>query len=293
VVRVDGPVRGLFPHRRAWAFAEASAVAKPGRNRKAIPVLQFNSAGISIAYEVHGEGQPILLIHGFGSSGKINWIDTGWVETLVGAGFQPITFDNRGHGASRKLYDAQLYFAHEMARDAKRLLDHLGITRAPVMGYSMGARIAAYLMLQEPQAVSSAIWGGMGLNLISGLEDSEEIIEALTAESLADVTGRMGRQFRIFADHSKSDRAALAACMMTSRQPMAIEDVKRITVPVLVAVGEDDDMAGSPEKLAALMPNAEAFTIPRRNHMLATGDKRFKEAALTFLARQSSSPAQL
>lgn len=247
---------------------------------------QFNSAGISIAYEVHGEGKPILLIHGFGSSGKINWIDTGWVETLVGAGYQPITFDNRGHGASRKLYDAQLYFAHEMARDAKRLLDHLGITRAPIMGYSMGARIAAYLMLQDPQAVSCAVWGGMGVNLISGLEDSEEIIEALTAESLAEVTGRTGRQFRIFADHNKADRAALAACMVNSREPMREADVRRIEQPVLVAVGSDDDMAGSAAALAELLPHGEAFTIERRDHMRATGDKQFKAAALEFLGRQ-------
>lgn len=249
---------------------------------------QFNSAGIAIAYEVHGEGKPILLIHGFGSSGKINWIDTGWVETLSAAGYQPITYDNRGHGASRKLYDAQLYFAHEMARDAKRLLDHLGIARAPVMGYSMGARIAAYLMLQDPQAVTCAVWGGMGVNLISGLEDSEEIIAALTAESLEHVTGRMGRQFRIFADHNKADRAALAACMVNSREPMPEADVRRIEQPVLVAVGSDDDMAGSAEALAKLLPHGEAFTIERRDHMRATGDKQFKAAALEFLSRHAA-----
>jgi pimeloyl-ACP methyl ester carboxylesterase len=248
---------------------------------------EFSSAGIAIAYEVHGEGRPILLIHGFGSSGRINWIDTGWVETLKGAGYQPITFDNRGHGASRKLYDTQLYFAHEMAEDARRLLDHLKIERAPVLGYSMGARICAYLMLNHPERVSCAIWGGMGLNLISGLEDSEEIIEGLTAESLDQVKGRMARQFRIFADHNKADRAALAACMVNSREPMREADVRRIEAPVLVAVGSEDDMAGPADSLAALLPRGEAFTIDRRDHMRATGDKAFKAAALDFLARQA------
>lgn len=249
---------------------------------------EFSSAGIAIAYEVHGEGLPILLIHGFGSSGKINWIDTGWVETLSEAGYQPITFDNRGHGASRKLYDAQLYFAHEMAEDARRLLDHLGIARAPVLGYSMGARIAAYLMLNHPERVSCGLWGGMGLNLISGLEDSEAIIEGLTAESLDQVTGRTARQFRIFADHNKADRAALAACMVNSREPMQESDVRRITAPVLVAVGSEDEMAGSADALATLLPDGEAFTIERRDHMRATGDRQFKSAALDFLARHTS-----
>jgi pimeloyl-ACP methyl ester carboxylesterase len=248
-------------------------------------VPSFSSDGIEIAYEVHGEGRPILLIHGFGSSGKVNWIDTGWVGTLAGAGYQPITFDNRGHGSSRKVYDARLYFAHEMAEDARGLLDHLRIERCAVIGYSMGARIAAFLALKHPKRLTCSVWGGMGLNLVSGLEDSEEIIEALTAESLEQVKGRVGRQFRTFADHNKADRAALAACMINSREPMSEAQVRAITGPVLVATGETDEMAGSAAALAELLPAGEAFTIPRRDHMRATGDPAFKQAALAFLTR--------
>jgi pimeloyl-ACP methyl ester carboxylesterase len=248
----------------------------------------FSSDGVSIAYEVFSEGAPVLLIHGFGSNIRVNWVETGWVETLNQAGYQAIAFDNRGHGDSEKLYEPDDYFPGLMAGDASRLLDHLGIERAFVIGYSMGARIAAFLALQAPQQVRAAVFGGMGLSLVTGLDDSREIIDALNAEKLSDVRHPTGRQFRIFADHSKSDRVALAACMMSSRQPMQIEDVKRIEAPVLVAVGETDDMAGAPDKLAALLPHGEAFVIPRRNHMLATGDKQFRQAALTFLARQSS-----
>jgi pimeloyl-ACP methyl ester carboxylesterase len=244
----------------------------------------FISGGVELAYDIHGEGRPILLIHGFGSSGRINWLDTGWVETLSKAGYQPITLDNRGHGASRKIYDPKLYFAHEMADDAARLLDHLGHAAVPVIGYSMGARISAFLCLRHPQRVTCAVLGGMGANLSTGLENSEEIIDALLAESLDEVKGRAGRMFRIFADQSKSDRAALAACMVSSREPMAVADIGRITTPILVAVGEEDDMAGDPNALARLLPNAEAFVIPRRNHMLATGDAKFKAEALRFLA---------
>lgn len=245
----------------------------------------FPNDGIALHYEVHGDGAPILLIHGFGSSGKINWIDTGWVQTLTEAGYQPITYDNRGHGASRLLYDARLYYAHDMAEDARRLLDHLNIERCPVMGYSMGARIAAFLALNHPNRVTCEVWGGMGINLITGLEDSEEIIAALTAETLEEVKGKTGRQFRIFADHSKQDRAALAACMVNSREPMTEAQVRAIRVPVLVAVGENDDMAGAAGPLARLLHSGDAFTIPRRDHMRATGDKAFKEAALEYLGR--------
>jgi pimeloyl-ACP methyl ester carboxylesterase len=245
----------------------------------------FLSDGIAIAYEVHGEGRPILLIHGFASSGQINWVNTGWVEALKRAGYQPITIDNRGHGKSRKVYDPKLYFAHIMADDAARLLDHLELKAVRVMGYSMGARIAAYLCLRHPDRVVRTVWGGMGVNLLTGLEDSEEIIAALTADSLADVHGATGRQFRIFADHSKADRAALAACMISSREPMPEAQVRQIETPVLVAAGEADDMAGDPHALAGLLKHGEAFTIPKRTHMLATGDMKFKAAAMAFLTR--------
>jgi len=245
----------------------------------------FRSAGIDLAYETYGEGNPILLIHGFASSGSINWVNTGWVDVLRKAGWAPITIDNRGHGASRKLYDPQLYFAHDMADDAARLLDLLGHRSLPVMGYSMGARISAYLALRHPERVTRAVWGGMGLNLVSGLEDSEEIIAALTADSLDEVKGATGRQFRIFADHSKADRPALAACMISSREPMPEAAVRKISQPTLVAVGAADDMAGDPEALARLLPRGEAFVIPKRNHMLSTGDPKFKATALEFLGR--------
>lgn len=247
----------------------------------------FVSDGIEIAYDVHGEGRPILLIHGFASSGAINWLNTGWVQALRAAGYQPVTIDNRGHGRSRKLYDPKLYFTHDMADDAARLLDHLGHRSVPVMGYSMGARIAAFLSLRHPERVRCAVWGGMGINLVTGLEDSEEIIAALTADSLAEVRGATGRQFRIFADHSQADRPALAACMISSREPMLAADIARIATPVLVAVGETDDMAGDPHALAALLPHGDSFVIPKRNHMLATGDPKFKAAALAYLAAHS------
>lgn len=245
----------------------------------------FQSDGLNLAYEVFGAGQPVLCIHGFASNGKVNWVDTGWVETLTGAGYQAVLFDNRGHGASAKPYDPQRYYPQDMARDAVQLLDHLKIDRAALLGYSMGARIAAFMAFQDAARVECAIFGGMGMNLINGLSDGNDIIAGLRAPTLAELKHPIARQFRIFADHTKADREALAACMETSRAPMARADVRRIDVPVLVAVGEADVMAGPPEPLAALLPQGEAFIIPRRDHMRGTGDPKFKQAALAFLGR--------
>lgn len=245
---------------------------------------EFSSDGVTIAYEVFGTGLPVLLIHGFGSSIVVNWVETGWVEVLTAAGYQVVAIDNRGHGASQKLYDSQDYYPATMAEDARRLLDHLSLSRAAVIGYSMGARIAAFLALAHPDRVAATVWGGMGFNLVTGLGDAEEIIAALRAPALADVKSRTGRQFRIFADRTKADREALAACMATSRSPMNEADVRRIDVPVLVVAGSDDTMAGPPEALADLLPRGQAFTIPGRDHMRSTGDPNFKAAALDFLA---------
>lgn len=245
----------------------------------------FKSDTLDLAYSVAGEGPPVLCIHGFASSGKVNWLDTGWVETLTGAGYQAIILDNRGHGQSDKPHEPEFYTPGAMAEDAVRLLDHLGLNRAAVLGYSMGARIAAFMAFAHPERVAAAIFGGMGLNLINGLSDGNDIIAGLRAPSLDDLTHPTARQFRIFADHTGSDREALAACMETSREPMARADVRRIAVPVLVAVGEEDVMAGAPDPLAELLPQGEAFVIPRRDHMRATGDKAFKAAALAFLER--------
>jgi pimeloyl-ACP methyl ester carboxylesterase len=179
-----------------------------------------------------------------------------------------------------------------MAEDSRALLDHLGIKGAAVFGYSMGARIAAFLALAHPGRVALSVWGGMGMNLITGLSDSEEIIAALLAPNLADVKGRTGRQFRIFADRTGADKEALAACMVTSRTPMPEADVRQITVPVLVATGSDDAMAGPADALAAILPMGEAFTIPGRDHMRSTGDPKFKAAALDFLARHDYAPSK-
>jgi len=246
----------------------------------------FTSDEITIAYSDEGAGDPILLIHGFASNKMVNWAYTGWVDLLVKSGRRVISVDNRGHGDSSKLYKPEAYGAPVMAEDARSLLDHLEIDRTDVMGYSMGARISAFLALNHPSRVNRVIFGGLGYGMVAGVGDPEPIASALEAERLADVTDRTGRAFRAFAEQTKSDRLALAACMRSSRQKITEEDVARIESPVLVAVGTTDDIAGSPHELAALMQNAEVLEITGRDHMLAVGDKIYKHGVVEFLGRE-------
>jgi len=249
-------------------------------------VQSFLSDGVEIAFLDEGAGDPVLLIHGFASNTVVNWVDTGWVRFLTSNGFRVISIDNRGHGRSQKLYRVEDYGAPQMAEDARRLLDHLGIPRADVMGYSMGARITAFLALAHPDRVRSCIFGGLGINMVRGMAGTGPIAHALEAESIDQVTNPTARTFRAFAEQTKSDLKALAACIRSSRDPITAEDVGRIACPVMVVVGSDDVVGGSASALAALIPRAEAVEIPDRDHMKTVGDRRYKEAVLDFLRRR-------
>lgn len=247
----------------------------------------FSSDGTEVAFIDEGEGEPILLLHGFASNLRVNWVSTGWVTELTRAGRRVVAMDNRGHGESSQPLEPEAYGTPTMAEDARRLLDHLHIEQADVMGYSMGARIAAYLAAAWPERVRSLILSGLGEGLVKGVGPPEPIAAALLAPSLDDVTDPTGRAFRQFADQTGSNRQALAACISASRQVMSPEELGRVTVPVLVAVGTDDEVAGNPHALAAHIPGAEVFEIPGRDHMKAVGDRAHKKAVLEFLARQA------
>ncbi len=246
-------------------------------------MASFNHDGIETAYLDEGEGEPIVLVHGFASTKDVNWVNTAWVTTLTRAGRRVIALDNRGHGQSSKLYDPDDYHTDKMADDVATLMDHLKIDRADIMGYSMGGRITAFLALNHAARVRSAIIGGLGIHLVDGVGLPMSIAEALEAPSLADVTDPMGRTFRAFADQTKSDRRALAACIRGSRQTLTSDQVATIGVPVLVAVGTKDPVAGSAHGLAALIPGARVLDIPDRDHMMAVGDKVYKQGVIDFL----------
>ena len=246
----------------------------------------FMSDGIELAYLDEGSGDPVLLIHGFASNMTVNWVDTGWVRFLVREGYRVIAIDNRGHGRSQKLYDPAQYSAPMMAEDARRLLDHLAVARADVMGYSMGARIAAFLTMAHPARVRSAIFAGLGINMVRGLAGTGPIAHALEADSIEAVTNPTARTFRAFAEQTNGDLKALAACIRSSRDPITAEALGAIRTPVLVAVGTLDVIGGSPSALASLIPGAEALPIADRDHMKAVGDRAYKDGVAAFLKRR-------
>lgn len=243
----------------------------------------YYNNSIELAYFDCGEGEPILLIHGFASNATLNWIDTGWVPLLLEEGYRVIAIDNRGHGDSAKIYDNDAYTPENMVDDAYKLLKSLNINKAHIMGYSMGARVAAYFAMLHSDMTQTLNLGGMASALVEGAGGWEPIHEAMLADDVNSITNQRGFLFRKFADNNKSDRKALAACIISSKKELTKEQVQQIHVPTLIVAGEKDEISGSAEALADIMPNAQAITLPRRNHMLAVGDKFYKGSVVKFL----------
>jgi pimeloyl-ACP methyl ester carboxylesterase len=250
------------------------------------PMPSFHNGAVEIAWLDEGEGDPILLVHGFASSKNVNWVYPAWVSELKKNGRRVVAIDLRGHGESSKLYEPEQYSTEMLASDVIALMDHLKLDRADIMGYSLGSRITAVLARSQPQRLRSAILGGIGIGLIEGGGPGDNVAAALEAPSLDEVTDPVGRTFRAFADQTRSDRRALAACLRGSRRLMTREEAASIMVPVLIAVGTSDEIAGSAEALGKIIPGSQVLNIPNRDHMRAVGDRVYKAGVLEFLSRR-------
>jgi pimeloyl-ACP methyl ester carboxylesterase len=244
----------------------------------------FNSDGVNIHFEDQGSGAPVILVHGFASRAEHNWGLTGWYKTLTPR-YRVIALDCRGHGQSDKPHDVKAYSGRMMEDDVIRLMDHLGLRRALLMGYSMGGHIGMGLLAHHPDRFRAVVLGGIGFGGgVSRPEERKRIVAALLAESASTITEPRARQFRQFAEANKNDLKALAACMGSDRPPIALADLTHNTVPVLVVAGTKDDVIGRPEDLAIGIPHAQLLKLEGRDHLNAPGDKNYHQGVLRFFA---------
>jgi pimeloyl-ACP methyl ester carboxylesterase len=240
--------------------------------------------GVRIAYEVAGEGIPILLVHGFGSSRFQNWRDTGWYQTLTAAGYRVIAMDCRGHGESDKPHDAKSYDHELMKADAVAVIRATGVVAAHLMGYSMGGYLSMRLLLENPEMLRKVVIAGVGESYLQGqVEQREAIADAMLEPDRNMIADPAAKAFRIFADQQGKDRLALAACMRAPRRAYTASELARSARSVLVVCGENDTMTGAPGPLAAAFADGRAVTVPRRDHMTTVGDKAYKQAVVDFL----------
>jgi pimeloyl-ACP methyl ester carboxylesterase len=244
--------------------------------------MDFDSDGVRLHYELHGpeNGMPAVLVHGFASDYRLNWLGTRWQETLTQAGYRVVGLDCRGHGKSHKPHDPAAYALETMAADVLRLIDHLDISAAHYVGYSMGARIGLQALLDFSSRLSRIVLGGVGW--AGAISEAEEIARAMRG---APTTSAVAKSFYDFARaRPENDLEALAACILGPQPEPDPNGLAAITNPVLVVVGQNDDIAVDAERLVESIPNARLVTIAGRNHMSAVPAREFKEAALEFLA---------
>lgn len=246
---------------------------------------QFQSAGITIAFDDIGprDSRPIVLIHGFSSNRNENWRRLGWYGVLERKGMRFVAYDCRGHGESEKPHDTAAYSREAMVGDAVGLLDHLAIEKANLLGYSMGARIALATAMAHPARVKNLILGGVGAKLFEPGSSDNPMADAMEMQDAGSIAEPLLRSFRQFADEQNEDRAALAACARARNAPFAREDLRRIVLPVLVAAGARDTLAGDSHELAAAFTDGRAVTLPGCDHFSAIAHALFKASVFDFL----------
>ena len=244
----------------------------------------FDSAGIRINYHDTGAGEAVVLVHGFASTAEHNWGGTGWIAALSKK-YRVLAPDVRGHGLSDKPHAPEAYGYASMGADVTRLMDHLGLQRALLIGYSMGASIAMELMLARPERFRAIVLGGIAYD--DGLEDKADrdaISEAYRADDPATIKSPVAKAYRRFAESMPNDLNALAALIDAQRAPFDPTKLAAVRMPVLIVVGTDDNAIGDPKPLEKMIPGSRLVMLEGRDHMTALADPRFKDVVLEFLA---------
>ena len=247
--------------------------------------MDFDSDGVRLHYEVHGpeRGSPVVVAHGFASDYRLNWVGTRWQEALTTAGFRVYGLDCRGHGHSDKPHDTAAYSIEIMAADIDRFLEHVDVPSAGYLGYSMGARIGLQVVLDFPTRVRRAVLGGIGTS--GALESADAIAESFLRGEPTD--DPIAQSFYKFASaQPTNDLTALAACIRGLQPRADPTRLSAIQTPILIVVGDRDDIARDAPELVELIPSSRLFTIPGRDHMGAVPAREFKKAAIDFLSAE-------
>jgi pimeloyl-ACP methyl ester carboxylesterase len=251
----------------------------------------FTSDGVTLAYDdvqPPGAERTIVLVHGFSSNRKEGWKRTGWYTAMERRRVRCIALDQRGHGESEKLYEPGQYTVDKLARDVLNLLDHLGVERTNLFGYSMGSRTSVEAALLAPERFSNLIIGGVGAGWIDprpepGERTGMSMAEAMLADDPATIHPEMLQSFRQFADEQGEDRKALAAFTQAASAPVDVAALGGLHIPTLVVAGQFDSLAKEPNRLAAAFPYGKSMVLPGCDHFSAIAHVSLKGAVFDFL----------
>jgi pimeloyl-ACP methyl ester carboxylesterase len=236
--------------------------------------------GVEIHYEIEGDGPPVVLLHGIIANFELNWRSPGISKAIVDAGFRVVGPDARGHGHSGKPHESSAYGDDAMAKDVVALFDHLGLERADVVGYSMGAAVAMRFAARDHR-IRRIVLGGFGGRFGDRSRPEEEVhsrfASAFDAPDISTVPEEF-RPFRQFAEGSGMDMDALRA-LVRSNWFSGGFDATKVKVPTLVICGDEDV---SPYELAESLPDGRAMLISG-NHFAAVLDPALATEIVSFL----------
>jgi pimeloyl-ACP methyl ester carboxylesterase len=238
--------------------------------------------GCSLFYDDQGDGQAVMLMHGFVGDVNIDWVRSGILDRLLDEGYRVVAFDARGHGLSDRPHELAAYENDALTKDAQALLDEVGLDQCVLVGFSMGARTSLHLAAIDPR-VRAVVALGLGhLSLVHNERGIGLVPQALLTDDPESIEHDSIRNFREMADAIHADREALAALMAAERSeiPDFIDDVK---VPVLVVTGSDDVTAGAPGPLAERFANGKAVQTAG-DHAGVKDQPDTHEAMVQFLA---------
>jgi pimeloyl-ACP methyl ester carboxylesterase len=246
---------------------------------------QFTSDGLNLSYDEFGSAdakKAIVLVHGFSSNKVENWKRMGWYDAIAAKGLRGLALDCRGHGESAKPHDPAQYDRAKMAGDVFALMDHAGIERAHLLGFSMGAHIALTAGMTDSGRIDHLVVAGVGGNIFEQSREPDAMAKAMEAPSPDEIADPMLKSFRHFADEQKEDRLALAACSRGPRVEITRDALFAIRRPTLVIAGQRDQLAGPPQGLAQAIAGAKAVTLPGCDHFSMIAHGLFKANVFDF-----------